>query len=512
MTWGKTSREEFEERDITKGSPSFRSRVRGSGVVPLELLHFSWREAAGATVGAVKYTVSDPVGAVKHTAGATVCAVKHTAGATVGAVGGAVGAVGGVVVGAAGAATHMVGSLPVIVGNTLVYLPVACGDAVGGAVGAVGGAASAVLTFNSEFKLKMVLKLEAKYRGLIDEVTRVADRAFQDVHDEVFQEVYDEAFQEAFQAFNNRYSDAHKDGDPEAGVIQIKKDYEHSDPARTEEQQPARQQRVEQFRIAAAAANLTSAQALEIFKKRPSPCVGVYGSSALRFDASAVAQCAQLAARYGIEEEVVRQIWGRKAWISTTLPLWTQEERLQDTMARDFGSARETLSKRTPTHHKVVHLSLWAQKYLELEAELEAEEARENEEMARKHSDSLQPEAVVAEEEEQGLGTSKDEDGEGEETGEKDEEGPMAMMPPVWREKQSRESEEEEDDEQVEEPGEEEVLGEAAQASGGKSLRDGTEGDEAMRVVEAAWRTLSQQQRRDAMVLPYVHICVGAGG
>jgi len=170
------------------------------------------------------------------------------------------------------------------------------------------------------------------------------------------------------------------------------------------------------------------------------------------------------------------------------------------------------LTKRTPTHHKVVHLSLWAQKYLELEAELEAEEARENEEMARKNSDSLRPEAVVAEEEEQGLGTSKDEDWEGEETGEKDEEGPMAMMPPVWREKQSRESEEEEDDEQVEEPGEEEVLGEAAQASGGKSLRDGTEGDEAMRVVEAAWRTLSQQQRRDAMVLPYVHICVGVGG
>ena len=59
---------------------------------------------------------------------------------------------------------------------------------------------------------------------------------------------------------------------------------------------------------------LTPEQALEIFRRR---CDSKAHSTLL----------AETAEEFGVTQTSIRHIWGRQTWKSTTMPLWTQEER-----------------------------------------------------------------------------------------------------------------------------------------------------------------------------------------
>jgi len=360
MAWGKSSREEFEQRD----------RVT-SAFGPMMCDSSEFRQIwSVANIGKAAF---------------------GAAGATVGVVGGAVAVVGSaadVFVGVAGAAAGAVAPPGSRRRDVALRAGTACGDAAGATAGIVSGVAGAANAV-TEFNMEMVFKLERKYSLLFDGV---------------FQKVYDEAFEEAYADFSTRctgisitkveaenqcsrqqeQSDLIKlsacktesnsqeaDNQDEQEAPLPKRNY--ADVSKRQEMQRRMQRKRQKMAI-----TLDREQVLEIFALRPNPSVTVWKSSSLRFDSSAECLCAELAVQYDVKKKVIKEIWGRKSRISTTRPHWTDHELKEDVLSRKFGQALKNIVKSTPTHQKSVHLNLWAQKYLEFEAKMEEELALES--------------------------------------------------------------------------------------------------------------------------------------
>jgi len=349
MAWGRSSREEFEQRDCA--TSAFGAMMCDSPDKFRQI--WSVTNIGKAAVGA--------------------------AGATAGVVGGAVHVVGtaadvfvGTAVGVAGAAAGAVAPPGSRRRKVCLCAGTACGDAAGATAGIVGGVAGAAVDSAGETLEKMVLELERKYS---------------EIFDEVFQKVYDEVFEEAFADFSTRctgisftkveaenqfFQQQEQPDFIELSVHKTESNNQEADNPDEQEMQRRMQRKGQQMAIA-----LDREQVLEIFALRPNPSVTVWKSSSLRFDSSAECLCVDLAERYGVQKKNIKEIWGRKSRISTTRPHWTDHELEEDVLSRNFGQARTNIVKSTPTHQKSVHLNLWAQKYLEFEAEMEAELALE---------------------------------------------------------------------------------------------------------------------------------------